>query len=404
MQESGVDIKRPEICISNTSSQSATLRISASRKTRFYKKPLSRLYGTTRTRRRFVRYSLIAGNFVILATVALFVTSGASSSPQPSLNTPTASASSGGSSVLAGPLDQLSSVDIAVNIARTTALPESVAVTNQSDSAKATTEIAAADSAVVAKPQLVSTNTKSSKDIQNYTVTNGDSVASIAAKFNVTSESIRWSNDIKRDKLTVGANIVIPPLNGIVYTVKAGETADTLAQRFGASKEKIIAFNDAEISGIKVGQQILIPDGQAPVATARPASRTATGFSWGSAAVYGYNGYDYGYCTWYVANKRIQIGRALPANLGNAYTWDDRARLAGLSVSGTPQVGDAVVTSTSRNPGHVAFVEAVNGDGTIWISEMNSRGQRSMTDSSAAGGWGRIDYKIISAGGLNYIH
>src|SRR2546429_4403542 len=53
----------------------------------------------------------------------------------------------------------------------------------------------------------------------------------------------------------------------------------------------------------------------------------------------------------------------------------------GLSVGRTPAVGAAVVTS-HRGAGHVAYVEKVNDDGSVWISEMNSYGQASMTDRS----------------------
>jgi len=55
----------------------------------------------------------------------------------------------------------------------------------------------------------------------------------------------------------------------------------------------------------------------------------------------------------------------------------------------------------------VAVVEVVNADGSIWISEMNSRGQVSMTDSRPAGGWGKVDWKLIGADqarSINYIH
>ena len=78
----------------------------------------------------------------------------------------------------------------------------------------------------------------------------------------------------------------------------------------------------------------------------------------------------------------------------------------GMTVNKSPAVGAVAVTS-QRGAGHVAYVEAINSDGSIWISEMNSRGQVSMTDSTPAGGWGRIDWKLIPAGtaaGFNYIH
>ncbi|MDQ3123631.1 MAG: CHAP domain-containing protein, partial [bacterium] len=89
----------------------------------------------------------------------------------------------------------------------------------------------------------------------------------------------------------------------------------------------------------------------------------------GNTAVYGYNGYVPGYCTWYVANKRMQIGRPVPANLGNASTWDNYAP---QGWDRTPRAGAAVVTAEG-GAGHVAFVEKVNSDGSVLLSEMNRR-------------------------------
>jgi len=77
-----------------------------------------------------------------------------------------------------------------------------------------------------------------------------------------------------------------------------------------------------------------------------------------------------------------------------------------LRVDHHPAVGAAVVTS-HRGAGHVAYVERVNDDGSIWVSEMNSHGQRSITDSTPAGGWNRVDFKLwpaSSAAGFYYIH
>lgn len=300
------------------------------------------------------------------------------------------------------PLDQLSSADIAANLARMTSSETTVAVINQADSMQAELSVPPVDSIVIAKPQAVSTELKSNKDIKEYVVQPGDDLAGIAARFNVTSESISWSNDLKNGKVVVGSTLVIPPVNGIVYTVKNGDTPDSLAQKYKASREQIVAYNDAELSGLKVGERIIIPNGQQP---ALAVSRASYSFNFNLSG--GYNGYDRGFCTWYVANRRAEIGRPIPAGLGNASTWDDRAPAAGLTVNRTPSFGAAVVTS-QRGAGHVAFVERVNADGSIWVSEMNSRGFESMdTGSRSVGGWGKRDYKLISADvarSYNYIH
>lgn len=313
--------------------------------------------------RRFIRYSLLAGNVAVLAIISLFVLNGGS----PNQATPTNNASSVAREDAApNPLDQPSSVDIAVNLARMTSLPEAVAVVNQADSAKLT--VSAAGDVVVAKPQAVNTALKSKKDIKQYVVQSGDNVSSVAAKFNVTSESIRWSNSLTGDNLTAGTKLWIPPVNGIVYTVKPGDTPDSLAQKYKTSKEQVIAYNDAEIGGLKVGEQIILPNAQQP-APARPSYGYAAsvGFAWGGSAIYGFNGYFYGWCTWYVASKI-----SVPTNWGNANTWDSGARATpGWTVSTVPVKG-AIGQTDRGSQGHVGIVEEVSADGTmIKYSDMN---------------------------------
>jgi surface antigen len=323
----------------------------------------------------------------LLAVVFLVVKS-------PNTDTTVRQSSVAGAAPAAGPLDQLSSADIAVHVARMTSLPEAVAVTNQADSEATQLAITATETKVVAKPQVVATSLKSAKDIQTYTTVSGDTLSSLASKFGVTSDSIRWSNGLSSERLSPGKQLLIPPVSGVVYTVKSGDTVDSLAQKYSSSKEQILADNDAEVSGLKVGQRILIRGGIQPVA------RVATSYfsgaaTFGGRASYGYNGYDYGWCTWYVANKRLAAGLPMPTNLGNASTWAVRAAAYGLATGRTPRVGAAVVTAT-RGAGHVAYVERINSDGTIWISEMNSRGQVSIENTAPAGGWGRVDFKLLT--------
>jgi N-acetylmuramoyl-L-alanine amidase len=381
-----------EIAISNGRSERLLARVDGARPSSFGRS--ARSFGKRlAANRRVVRYSLVACNVVLLAAI-LWFTLGKTHPDEPLGQQGVLSV---GDDSAAEPLDLLSSADIAKNAAIATALPEATAVTNQADSVKAEQTIAPADTTVVSKPLAVATPLKSRKDIKDYVVQSGDTVASIASKFSVTSDSIMWSNNLRSNTINAGLKLVIPPIDGIVYVVRGGDTVDSLAQKYRANKDQIIDFNDIELVGLKVGEQILIPNGQlpAPVLIARPIQ-----------ALGGYNGYDIGFCTWYVANRRAQYGNSVPANLGNASSWDNRATAMGMRVDKNPAVGAVAVTS-QRGAGHVAFVEAVNGDGSIWISEMNSSGQVSMTDSRPAGGWGRIDWKLVPAGtaaGFNYIH
>ncbi len=341
--------------------------------------------------RRFIRYAVLVLNVVFLGGIIAFAIHSNDTDNKNRLLT--SKVRSGGST---NPLDQLSSADIAVNLAQMANVRETTAVINQADSVGAELSAPVAQASVITKPQAVTTDLKSRKDIKQYVVAQGDTIASVAAKFNVTSESISWSNNITNGQIQPGSTIYVPPVNGIVYTVKGGDTPDALAQKFQASKDLIVASNDAELTGLVEGMQILIPNGRQPapvVARARGAS-TSAGSGGYYRFSYGYNGYDYGFCTWYVANRRAQAGNPIPAGLGNASSWDNRAPAAGLSVGRKPAVGAAAVTSQS-GWGHVVFVEVLTGDGGFWGSEMNSRGQVSMTNTAPAGGWGRVDWKYF---------
>jgi surface antigen len=294
------------------------------------------------------------------------------------------------------PLDTLSSADIAVNIAQLVQLDETTAVTNNADSINTQLDVVPSDSQVVAKPYIVSTEIKSVKDIQTHVVVDGDTVTSLAEKFDVSSNSIKWSNDLSNDSIAVGTELTISPVEGFVYTVKDSDTIEKIADNFSSSVEKIIAFNDAELSGLVAGTQIVIPGGEIPTPVAiRTNGPTVSGFRFGSSAVYGYNGYDYGYCTWYSSNRRAEIGRPIPANLGNASTWKSRAQLAGMPVSNAPQVGAVIWTPPRDYYGHVGFVEEVFPDGSVRVSEMNVRG------------WGVRSEKVLTpaqAAGYSYIY
>ena len=92
------------------------------------------------------------------------------------------------------------------------------------------------------------------------------------------------------------------------------------------------------------------------------------------------NGGYFGQCTYYVFNRMAQVGTPIGHSMmGNAAEWPAYARSYGYSVSNSPSAGSAIVfqqglAGADLTYGHVAFVEAVNADGSLYISEMNIRG------------------------------
>lgn len=221
--------------------------------------------------------------------------------------------------------------------------------------------------------------------VEVYLVKNGDTVSNIAQKFGITTNTILWANDIENvDEIQPGDKIFILPVAGLTHIVKKGESLDQIAKEFKAEREKIISFNDnIPANGeIKEGQEIIIPGGQKEIPV--PATTDSAGIDRrsyatpvggdpkvsGSKKLDGKAGtghkFPYGYCTWYVAQKRY-----VPWG-GNAGTWLYNAKARGYKTGKSPAVG-AIMVSSESWWGHVAIVESV-GKGTITISEMNYKG------------------------------
>jgi surface antigen len=98
-------------------------------------------------------------------------------------------------------------------------------------------------------------------------------------------------------------------------------------------------------------------------------------------------------CVSYTAFKVAASGRYMPywGGRGNANQWDDNARAAGIPADGNPEPGDVAI-SNSGYYGHAMYVESVNGNGTINISQYNAALN------------GRYSTNTISPGGLVFIH
>lgn len=98
-------------------------------------------------------------------------------------------------------------------------------------------------------------------------------------------------------------------------------------------------------------------------------------------------------CVSYVAWKISNSGRYVPhfGGAGHAYQWPATTARLGISNGSTPKVGSAAVMYGGPY-GHVMYVEAVNGDGTITVSDYN------------LGIDGLYRYYTRSASGLTYIY
>lgn len=107
-------------------------------------------------------------------------------------------------------------------------------------------------------------------EILEYQVQEGDTVSTIAQKFNVSEDTIRWQNDLKsKDAIKVGQSLEILPVTGISHKVAKGDTVYSIAKRYDVSPQALVDFpyntfaND-ETFELAIGQTIVVPDGVKP--------------------------------------------------------------------------------------------------------------------------------------------
>lgn len=294
--------------------------------------------------------------------------------------------------------------NLAASVASTADLSVSDSVSEQSVSVNTSAELGQHETVAINKPQITDPTAKV-EAITSYLAVEGDTVSSIASKFDISDQTIRWANNLTNDTVAVGATVIIPATDGVVYTAKEDIQLSDISSKYGSSVDSIMAANGLDSTTVSAGTRILIPSGVLPE-NERPGYRskttitTSNGVAKPSTTYVPYssgNKYAYGYCTWYAFNRRVQLGKPLPSNLGNANTWDDRAAAAGYIVNRTPSVG-AVFQTDVGYAGHVGVVESINPDGSITVSEMNYHG-------GPGTGWGKISTRVINnPGNYKYIH
>ncbi len=228
----------------------------------------------------------------------------------------------------------------------------------------------------IIQPIAIPTAAVQSHTPSMYTIQPGENLNAIAAKFNVTSSELRWSNSglFNSAAVVAGERIVIPPVPGVVVTVKNGDTVQSLATAYQVDVATIMDYNRLRDPQLSAGLVLVIPGGIGPNFPPPPAVYQQHGFGSGGSmptvvkscctGPYPATGFPVGWCTWYVATWRNVTWR------GDAGWWYDNARSQGYPVGSQPKVGAIMVTWESYL-GHVAYVEAVNADGSWTVSEMN---------------------------------
>ncbi|ADV04647.1 LysM peptidoglycan-binding domain-containing protein [Staphylococcus pseudintermedius] len=217
-----------------------------------------------------------------------------------------------------------------------------------------------------------------------YTVRYGDTLSGIAARYGTTYQNIMKWNGLNNflilpgQKLNVSGPSTTPSRstakkpapktssrNASYYTVQPGDSLSLIASKYGTTYQHIMELNGLTSFLIFPGQQLKV-SGSAPSRQTTPTPSP----SYQSPTFNHQNLYDWGQCTWYVFNKRKEMGRPISTYWWNANAWDDNAARDGYTINNQPAVG-SILQSDLGYYGHVSYVERINADGSILVSEMN---------------------------------
>lgn len=105
--------------------------------------------------------------------------------------------------------------------------------------------------------------------VVSYTIAEGDTLSGVAERFGLTTQTLIWANSIGTpNALTLGSELRIPPVSGVLHKVNPGDTLLTLAERYQVEVTDITGFSANKINNpdaLVLGQEITVPRGVKPI-------------------------------------------------------------------------------------------------------------------------------------------
>lgn len=93
-----------------------------------------------------------------------------------------------------------------------------------------------------------------------YVVKSGDSLWSIAKRYDISVDELKSANNLTSNLLTIGQKLVIPQTSGYkTYIVKSGDSLYKIARDNNVNVNDLISLNNLNNTVLQIGQQLLIP-------------------------------------------------------------------------------------------------------------------------------------------------
>lgn len=102
--------------------------------------------------------------------------------------------------------------------------------------------------------------------VVDYAVLGGDTLSTIAKKFDVSTDTLKWANSLKSDTIKPGQIIKVPPGTGVVHKVVSGDNIYTIAKKYNVDAQNILNFPfndfaDLDTFSLTSGQTLFVPNG-----------------------------------------------------------------------------------------------------------------------------------------------
>ena len=102
---------------------------------------------------------------------------------------------------------------------------------------------------------------------QSYTVKSGDTLYGISNQFGVSVMDLARVNNLSlTDTLSIGKSLTIPTNSGtnpntmFTYTVQKGDSLYSIAKKYNTTVDEIIKINNLKTNALSIGQQLKLPE------------------------------------------------------------------------------------------------------------------------------------------------
>jgi len=189
-------------------------------------------------------------------------------------------------------------------------------------------------------------NEATKRIITEYVVESGDTLSSLAEKFDISLKTILWANNLtEKSVIKPGNKLVIPPVSGVVHMIKSGDTISGLASTYKVKRDVIVEFNElADENDIFIGDILVIPGGTMPAKSSQSQSSTQAPTYNGKFVIpvsspyvvtqWGHGYYDrtYGYTAIDFSHAGYACGKAIKAAAGGTVQRTGFDNIAGYYV------------------------------------------------------------------------